>query len=230
MNTQSSLPPCRVCGALALTAFGVIDEREYHRCGQCQATLLAATHFLTRDAEIARYQLHGKDMRDAAYRNFLARLAEPLLARFALGRAGLDHGCGPAPAQLGLDYGCGPAPALAEMLTSAGHCVRLWDPYFHADESVLDHTYDFITCSEALEHFREPQSEFARIDRMLRRGGLLAVMTSFQTDDARFAQWYYRRDPTHVTFYREFTVRHIAASLGWSCEIPAANVAIMQKP
>jgi hypothetical protein len=55
-------------------------------------------------------------------------------------------------------------------------------------------------------------------------------MTFFQTDDAGFADWHYRKDPTHVVFYREATMRQAAASRGWSCEIPVRNVALMRKP
>lgn len=45
-------------------------------------------------------------------------------------------------------------------------------------------------------------------------------MTCFQTDDARFAAWHYRRDPTHVVFYRESAFRRIAERFGWRCEVP----------
>ena len=64
---------------------------------------------------------------------------------------------------------------------------------------------------------------------LLRPGGLLGIMTTFQTDDARFAGWHYRRDPTHVVFYRESTLAFIAERMGWTMEIPCANVAIFRK-
>lgn len=37
-------------------------------------------------------------------------------------------------------------------------------------------------------------------------------------------------DLTHVVFYRAETLRHIAHTLGWRCEIPAKDVALMHKP
>jgi len=64
---------------------------------------------------------------------------------------------------------------------------------------------------------------------LVRPGGWLAVMTCFQTDDARFADWHYRRDPTHVVFYRDVTLRHIAQRRGFDCEIPVKDVALMRK-
>lgn len=74
-----------------------------------------------------------------------------------------------------------------------------------------------------------PAREFARLDALLEPGGWLAVLTTFQTEDAAFAGWHYRRDPTHVVFYRPQTFRRIARRHGWSCEIPCANVALMRK-
>ncbi|MSR45029.1 MAG: class I SAM-dependent methyltransferase [Phycisphaerales bacterium] len=208
--------PCRVCGEWTLLPFRVIDGQAYWRCHTCRATLLDPANFPSEQVERARYESHRNDPTDPRYRAFLGRLAEPLLARL------------PA-AQCGLDYGCGPGPALAQMLREAGHAMRLWDPFFHPDEGALKCVYDFVTCTETAEHFQHPMKEFSRIDGLLKPRGWLAVMTTFQTDDARFEQWYYRRDPTHVSFYTEFTLQHIARSRGWECEIPAANVSIMRK-
>jgi cyclopropane fatty-acyl-phospholipid synthase-like methyltransferase len=107
--------------------------------------------------------------------------------------------------------------------------VALYDPYFFDDAAVLAHTYDFITCTEVAEHFHNPAGQFFQLDRMLKPGGVLAVMTTFQTDDERFANWHYRRDPTHVVFYREASFRHLALHHGWRCEIPCPNVALLFK-
>lgn len=116
------------------------------------------------------------------------------------------------------------------MLRQAGHEVALYDPFFHPDPRPLLQTYDFVTCTESAEHFHRPAREFERLMSLVRPGGWLAVMTCFQTDDAAFADWHYRRDPTHVVFYREETMRHLAAARGWSCEIPQKDVALMRRP
>jgi len=181
------------------------------------ATFLLPGQRLAADAERAHYGHHRNDPDDPRYRAFLSKLAAPLLARLA----------GPS---RGLDYGCGPGPALAAMLREAGHEVALYDPFFAPCRAPLDATYDFVACTETAEHFFRPADEFDRLGALLRHGGWLAVMTCFQTDDARFAAWRYRADPTHVVFYREATLRHIARARGWSCEIPVKDVALMQRP
>ncbi|MFH1984273.1 MAG: class I SAM-dependent methyltransferase [Pseudomonadota bacterium] len=179
--------------------------------------MLDPAQWLSASAEYEHYLAHENDPADAGYRRFLSKLAAPLLERLPAGREGLD-------------YGCGPGSALARMLTEAGHRLTLFDPFFAPDRTVLDKHYDFITCTETIEHFHRPAEEFARFEQMLRPGGWLALMTCFQTDDARFPSWHYRRDPTHVLFYREVTLRRIARTFGWSCQIPVKDVALMQKP
>ncbi len=206
---------CPVCRTGAGHVFQQIEDRDYWRCERCKATWLDAAHWLAPEDEHAHYLHHENEVDDPRYRAFLSRLADPLLARLA-------------PESEGLDYGCGPGPALAAMLVEAGHRVALYDPFFAPDPDALQGTYDFITCSEVAEHLHAPANEFDRLGALLRPGGWLAVMTCFQTEDARFAAWHYRKDPTHVMFYRAETFRRIAADRGWSCEIPAKDVALLR--
>lgn len=210
------MPRCRVCQRADCRHFAELEDRTYWRCDRCMATLLDECQLPSATDERAQYDLHQNHIDDPHYRGFLNRLATPLLERL------------PAHSE-GLDYGCGPGPALAAMLREAGHQAAVYDPIYAPDARALERQYDFITCTEAVEHFHFPARDFQRFDAMLRSGGWLGIMTTFQTDDARFANWHYRRDPTHVTFYREATFRQIAKDFGWHCEIAAANVVMMRK-
>ena len=208
---------CRLCHGSNTRRFFEEASRIYWRCDDCHLTFLDPSDHLDADHEYAHYLTHENDVEDPGYRAFLARLADPLLERLQ-------------PSASGLDYGCGPGPALAYMLREAGHQVALYDPFFHNDREALDLTYDFITCTEVAEHFHDPVPEFARFNGLLRPGGVLGIMTSFQTDDDRFPGWHYRKDPTHVVFYRRETFAWIADHFGWACEIPAKDIVIMKKP
>ena len=206
-------PVCRTTAEPLLT----VDARDYWACPRCKARFLDFRQRPQRDDELAHYLHHENDPADPRYRVFLSKLADPLLARLS----------GPS---TGLDYGCGPGPALAAMLREAGHQMALYDPFFAPDAAVLERTYDFVTCTETAEHFHRPAEEFARLMALVRPGGWLAIMTCFQTDDARFAAWHYRKDPTHVVFYREETFHDLADRSGWSCEIPLKDVVLMRRP
>ncbi|MBC7284330.1 class I SAM-dependent methyltransferase [Hoeflea sp.] len=216
-EAEASRPSCRLCGRPGLVAFATIRHQTYWRCEGCEAILLDETCLLSGADEHAYYGLHENDVHDPGYRAFVSRLGDPLLERLK-------------PVSEGLDYGCGPGPALAAILGEHGHRVSLYDPFFHPGTAVLDRSYDFIICCEVAEHFHRPGDEFERLDALLRPGGWLGLMTCFRTDDRLFANWHYRHDPTHVVFYREQTLRSIAARFGWSCAIPRKDVAIMRKP
>lgn len=189
----------------------------YYACAVCAARFLDPGAYISPREEKAHYDLHQNDVFDPAYRRFLSRLFDPVVATLS-------------PGARGLDYGCGPGPALAAMFVEAGYETTVYDPFYAEDPAVLADTYDFITCSETAEHFHDPAGEFDRFDRLLRPGGVLGVMTCFQTDDEKFRDWHYRKDPTHVVFYRAQTLRFISKRRGWCCEIPRKDVALMRKP
>ena len=183
----------------------------------CLATFIDFSCLLKPEDEKARYSAHKNDPADPGYRKFLNKLFVPLIERLGTSKEGLD-------------FGCGTGPALAQMLEDAGHKVSLYDPFFYPDRTLLEKQYDFVTCTEVFEHLHYPARELKLLDGLLKPGGLLAVMTNFQTDDAMFMRWHYRRDATHVVFYKEETMRYIAQSFGWDIEVPVKDVAFFTKP
>jgi SAM-dependent methyltransferase len=213
---QSTHAACRVCLGGA-RPFMTVQGRRYWRCRRCRATQLDARQLPDPGTERRHYLTHHNDPADEGYRRFLARLASPLLKV-------LDR------ASEGLDFGCGPGPALAAMLEAAGHRVRLHDPFFRPDPAALERCYDFVTLTEVAEHLHRPHAVFRQLAGLIRPGGRLAVMTALGIDDRRFANWRYRRDPTHVVFYRAATFRYLASSLGLDCRRVAPDVVLLRKP
>ena len=209
--------PCLLCGRQAAHSYLDIEEKRYWRCARCALRFLDAANRLGREDEHAHYLLHENDVADPGYQRFLKRLALPLQQQL--------EGCA-----YGLDYGCGPAPALASLMEEAGHPMAVYDPFFFPDEAALHRRYDFITCSETAEHFFYPAEEFDRLGSLLKPGGLLAVMTCFATPQGDFAEWHYRRDPTHVVFYERKTFEVMAEDRGWRFDSPAKDIALLRVP
>lgn len=205
-----------MCGQARLQHFQTIKPQRYLRCPTCQCTVMAPECRLSAEQEKAIYDYHDNNPDDPGYRRFLGKIADPLLARLSSGAQGLD-------------FGCGPGPVLAGMLEQAGMKVSLYDPFFHPQLDVFQSQYDFITCTEVFEHLHQPAAVMRQLNSLLKPGGLLAVMTCFQTDDSRFASWHYRRDPTHVVFYKEQTLALIAQQHHWRLEVPQKDVAIFTK-
>jgi len=210
-------PGCPVCDGPVPERFKEVEGKPYFRCSACEATLMSPACYLSEQEELAFYRLHDNRPEDPGYRTFLSKLFVPLSARLE-------------PGARGLDFGCGPGPALAAMFEEAGFAMALYDPFFCPGRQVFGHRYDFVTCTEVVEHLHRPAEVFRQLDRLVRPGGWLGVMTCFQEEDERFASWHYRRDPTHVVFYREHTFRHLARQYGWELEVPAKDVALFRKP
>jgi SAM-dependent methyltransferase len=207
-------PTCALCGSVTIDPHAQVFGRDYLRCATCALVFLHPAQRLSRAAEAEYYRLHRNDADDAGYRRFVAPLVGALCARLPSGSEGLD-------------FGCGEASAVSAMLREAGHVVRGFDPLFAPDAQALQRAYDFIVLSEVAEHLHAPAEVFARLRTLLRAGGLIAVGTGFPPEAARFAQWHYLRDPTHVAFWSPATCEWLARRLGLRCEVAAANVVLL---
>jgi 2-polyprenyl-3-methyl-5-hydroxy-6-metoxy-1,4-benzoquinol methylase len=97
-----------------------------------------------------------------------------------------------------LDFGCGPTRAFSEIARRDGFVCDSYDPIFHP-EGAISSPYDFVFCSEVVEHFVDVRRDWEGLLNHLKPGGHFGVMTAFVPGN--FAGWHYPRDPTHVTFY-----------------------------
>ncbi len=186
---------CSLCGAAA-EHYLKFREKNYYRCHHCSGIMMDPAVHLSPEAEKSRYDLHNNDVNDSGYQNFVKPLVEIISGKYS-------------PDSAGLDYGAGPGPVAAFMLREKGFGVELYDPYYWDDPAVLYRKYNYIICSEVIEHFRKPAREFSLLRSLLQPQGLLICMTEIIDDDLNFAQWYYKNDPTHVFFYHQASLRWI---------------------
>lgn len=176
---------------------------EFYHCLDCDLRFLDPGQRLGFDDEKERYSQHNNDVNDPAYRRFV----EPLFVQIQM--RVLNKSCG-------LDFGAGPGPALAQMFEQGGHKMEIYDPFFQPDTACLSKTYDFIVASEVAEHLYRPYVELQKIFHLLKPGGWLGIMTLLVEPATDFANWYYRRDPTHVVFYSRQTFVWIAQHFGFT--------------
>lgn len=172
---------------------------------------------MSRSDEKREYDLHKNDINDIRYREFLARLASPLLEIIG------GH------QMVGLDFGCGPAPALADILQQAGQRVEVFDPFYFPDVDLLNRRYGFICATEVVEHLRNPAETFSSLFKMLPKGGLLGVMTKLVESREVFKTWHYIRDKTHICFYHQESFRYIAGAFSADIVYLQKDVVILQK-
>lgn len=207
---------CPLCQALQTFPFWEDKKRSYRRCEECLLVFVPAAYHLGPVTEKAEYDRHRNHPADMGYRRFLSRLSDPLCERLPTGATGLD-------------FGSGPGPTLAPMLTEAGFPTSIYDPYYAPDPAVLDNRYDFVTCSEVVEHFRQPGQEFSRLWQLLADSGWLGIMTKLVIDRQAFARWHYKNDPTHIAFFSCRTFEFLATQLNAHLEFIEPDVILLQK-
>jgi hypothetical protein len=208
---------CKVCRSEDTNYFVTKkDPKRYWRCNNCCAVFTDPSQYIDSKQEKERYLEHNNSIDDPDYRSFLSRVTNPL-------KKNIDK------ASKGLDFGCGHGPALADILNKDGYLVDLYDPFFYPNKSIFNNKYNFITCTEAAEHFFNPHKEFESMDSMLEENGILVIMTSFLSNMEDFENWYYRRDPTHVVFYSQETFKVIAKQNNWKYWIEDKNIVFFKK-
>ncbi len=201
---QNSRPgiTCPLCSSAA-ELFLEIPPRKYFKCSKCLSVFLDPLNYLTPEKEKARYDKHQNDSNDQGYQEFTAPLIQELES-------------GTQPGDRGLDFGAGPGAVIAGLLRKKGYSLELYDPYYWPQTEPLQSKYDYIICSEAMEHFREPHKEFLLMKSLLKPGGSLYCTTHIYSEAIDFKQWYYKNDPTHVFFYHENALNWIRDELGFA--------------
>ena len=207
---------CIVCKNQRAKIYKNIEQKRYWKCSFCEAIFLDKKFYLSSNKEYKHYLTHNNDVNDPRYKKFLSNLMLPLIDRIKL-------------KSIGLDYGCGPGPALSLMLREKGYQMFNYDPFFHPKKSNLLKKYDFISCSETVEHFHNPFYEFTRFNELLNDGGIIGIMTNFHSKENIFENWYYIKDPTHVVFYSKNTFLIIAKMFKWDCEFLNNNLVFFKK-
>lgn len=205
---------CPLCSHLFTSHYHRDKVRDYWQCNRCQLVFVNAQQRLSPEAEKAIYDLHQNSHTDAGYIRFLSRFAEPLKQRLS-------------PGSKGLDYGCGPAPVLAEMLSTSGFPTVGYDPFYLP--SLPTGTFDFVCCTEAIEHFYQPGKVFEHWLGLMNPCAVLGIMTKRVINKERFANWHYKNDQTHVCFFSEATFSWVAAHYSLRLEIAGPDVVFLYR-
>ncbi|ERM81511.1 hypothetical protein P872_10355 [Rhodonellum psychrophilum GCM71 = DSM 17998] len=169
------------------------------KCANCGLNQKTNFCFPAAIEEKEHYSRHNNGPQYPAYVKFLKKAIDPLLPY-------LDKN------MQALDYGCGPGPAISHVLQGYGIFCDNYDPFFFQN-GIKSTAYDLIFATECLEHFHNPLEELLKITTLLKKGGYLSIMTVLYHRDDQFPDWYYTKDPTHVSFYHLKTIQWMEKSL-----------------
>jgi len=203
---------CPFC-AFTETEALIYQDGSFWRCRECGGISRDPATRLSPEAQRDRYLLHRNDLADLGYRHWLEAYLDAVLGWLR------RHGRPTESEELaGLDFGSGPNPALVALVRERGYDATGWDPFFCA-EPVLAGSARLVTCLEVSEHFETPRQDLARLADALAVGGIAAIATHLLGSDGDtadlvvfFRSWWYRQDPTHVSFYTERALIEAASS------------------
>ncbi|WP_297333265.1 class I SAM-dependent methyltransferase [Flavobacterium sp.] len=195
-------PPCPLCRATTIL-FNKQKERIFLQCSNCCSVLLHPQFYLSAKDEAAHYRQHNNNPSDTNYQKFISPVTKRVLDDFTVDNTGLD-------------FGSGTGSAVVKVLEDNHYCIKQYDSFFHTDVTVLKQKYDYITCTEVAEHFKDPYKEFELLRKLLRPKGKLYIMTELFDTEKDFALWYYKNDPTHVFFYHKKAFEWIKYTFGYN--------------
>ena len=164
----------------------------YFKCSCCKGIFKKSNLHLKGKDEKNIYDKHVNISTDIRYQNFLSPITNSVLNDFSSNTKGLD-------------FGSGKDSAIVKVLRDNKYKIEAYDLFYKDDKSLLEKKYDYITCSEVIEHFQNPKKEFELLLLILKENAALYLMTEIYDESINFEKWYYKNDPTHIFFYQKET-------------------------
>jgi hypothetical protein len=198
---------CPICNSPSESFFDKQLNIFFYECKNC--FLFFKNNFLNEDEEKKRYDLHDNSIDNQGYVNYLKEFINNYI---------LDYIDNYKQTNL-LDFGSGSNQVLINIFKkyySNYQNVNLYsyDKYFDNNENWKNNKYDIIVTTEVLEHLAKPLEELKLLHDLMNKNSYLIIMTNFHNNDKTdFLKWWYRRDPTHLSFFSLNTFEYLADKL-----------------
>ncbi len=217
--SPNSAPACRICQSSSLAFFQ--DSRAFFKCPEC---------FLIFTSDLPEKELeenHYKSQWETVQADFWKDQVDGLLSYIQVYRV---------PERI-LDFGSG-SGAMARELRKRGFSVTELEPMrdgYLKDQS-YSHLFDAVVGVEVIEHLSNPWEELREIEKVLAPDGV-ALFSTMLTNPfieapnaaEHFKTWWYKDDPTHVSFYCNRALAKMADLGGYDIDIFADKVFVIRK-
>jgi hypothetical protein len=209
---------CKICNYDTKAFDDVELQKQFYICPNCHCIVLDPRFYLSLEKENSLYNNHHNSLENEGY----VKMFEDFLDYFWN-----DLTC----KEKALDFGSGPTPVLAQLLRRREVKIDHYDKFYQPIQCFENQTYDFITSTEVFEHLDDPVATLSLLSQHLKPKGFIALMTLFHTNnEASFLKWWYRRDPTHITFYTAYTLEVLAHKCGLEVlKTDGKRIALLQK-
>ena len=200
---QTDRPACKICSGPAQLFYR--DWRSFYICPVCFFVFTAET--IGEDQQ--RTHFTSQDMQEPDFWNNEAEKYIRFARQFVEPGTILDFGSG---------RGC-----LSEALKAMGFDVSSFEPMIHGrfDRQAYPRQFNLVIANQVIEHMTDIVSEIGNILPVLEPGGLLFFSSLFtdhfifdRDSPEYFKNWWYKDDPTHVSFYCFLTLDHVGKHTG----------------
>jgi hypothetical protein len=210
---------CKVCKDKTSS---IKDEKKvlvYYRCCSCGFISLDDKYIVNMVEEKSKYDQHNNSLENEGYVQMFEDFINLSIISYKEN------------IQTVLEFGSGPEPVLSKLLERRGFEVDIYDLYYAPKKIYVDKKYDLITSTEVFEHLAKPLEVLELLVKHLNDKGYIALMTKFPPkDDKEFLAWWYRRDPTHISFFTSKSFEVMAEKVGLKVlSIINDNIVVFQK-
>jgi len=194
---------CKVCNAKTTLIEDVKKKLFYYRCMDCGFVYLDDSHRVNSMEEKRKYDQHNNSLENEGYVQMFEDFIELSIAPYL------------ANIKKVLDFGSGPEPVFSKLLERRGLEVEIYDLYYSPQKVYEGNRYDLITSTEVFEHLSKPLETLELLVAHLNSNGYIVLMTKFPPkEDKAFLDWWYRRDPTHISFFTPKSFEVMAEKVG----------------
>lgn len=210
---------CKICHHDTKSYQNTLSPSLYHYCPRCECIALDGAFTVSASQEKHQYDQHNNSLENEGY----VQMFEDFLDYFW---EELEHKTPKA-----LDFGSGPTPVLSVLMQRRGANVTCYDKFYHPDKDFKTHRFTLITSTEVFEHLDNPLQTLMVLTEHLASGGHIALMTLFHDNNMdHFWTWWYRRDPTHITFFTPKTIEVLADFCGLDLiKTDGKRIAVLKK-
>ncbi len=210
---------CKICQENVSLLNDCKKELSYYRCCSCGFVYLDDKFIIDKESEKSQYDMHENSFESLGYVKMFEDFIEKSILPY---EKDIDNA---------LEFGCGSGPVLAELLRRQGLTVDIYDLYFFPKKVYKGKKYDLITSTEVFEHLKNPIEVLKMLVEHTNKNGYIVLMTKFPPkDDKEFLAWWYRRDPTHISFFTPKSFEVMAEKVGLKVlKIIDENIVIFQK-
>lgn len=210
---------CKICNNEVSTFKDVKKDLIYYRCLSCGFVSLDDKFMVNQTEEKKKYDQHNNSLENEGYVQMFEAFIDEAIAPYKQN------------IHKALDFGSGPEPVLSKLLEFRGFEVDIYDLYYAPKKVYESKKYDLITSTEVFEHLSKPLDVLTLLVKHLNPQAYMALMTKFPpNEDEAFLAWWYRRDPTHISFFTPQSFEVMADKVGLSVvKIINDNIIVFQK-